>query len=365
MKVLFAIKTLATAIGGAERLAACLSTSISSSNKDWDVHILTFDNTTDSLFYPLGDRVQHHGLGISDTAPKSKIWHYPSIILNLRRIVLRENPDIVIAFMHSMFVPMSLAMIGTGTKIVLSEHTVPKYYKKRPLEFVLLYLCSFLSCGMTVPSKHVAKLYPKSMWKKMAFLPNPIISNFKKSNVTDKKTILSVGRLIKDKGYKSLIKAFAILAPRYPEWTLVIYGDGEEKENLEKLIEHYNLQGRISLAGISNDMDSVYQTGEIFVLPSKYESFGLSTVEAMSHGLPVIGFKDCTGTSDVIEDGVNGSLVKKRCYIELSKDIENLINNPKLRRIYGDKGYEKSKNFSLEASTKAWIKYLSKLVRAS
>lgn len=365
MKVLFAIKTLVNAVGGAERLAACLSTSISETNKDWDVHVLTFDDKTASLFYPLGDKVQLHCLGIFDTAPKSKIWHYPSILLNLRRAVLKEKPDIVVAFMHSMFVPMSLALIGTGTKIVLSEHTVPKYYKKRPLEFVLLYLCSFLSCGMTLPSKHVAKLYPKSMWKRMAFLPNPIISNFEKSNTKDKKVILSVGRLIKDKGYKSLIKAFAIIAPQHPEWTLVIYGDGQERKNLKKLIEHYDLSERISLAGISDDMDSVYQAGEIFVLPSKYESFGLSTVEAMSHGLPVIGFKDCTGTSDIIEDGVNGTLVKTRCYIELSKDIEYLILNPKLRKEYGDKGYELSKKFSLETSTKAWAKYLSKLVRNS
>lgn len=365
MKVLFAIKTLVNAVGGAERLAACLSTSISENNKDWDVHILTFDDRAAPLFYPLGDKVQHHCLGVYDTTPKANIWYYPSILLNLRRLVLKEKPNIVVAFMHSMFVPMSLALIGTGTKIVLSEHTVPKYYKKRPLEFVLLYLCSFLSCGITLPSKHVAKLYPKGMWKKMFFLQNPIISNFKKSDRTDKKVILSVGRLIKDKGYKSLIKAFAILAPQRPEWTLIIYGDGQERENLERLIKHYNLSERISLAGISDDMDTVYQAGEIFVLPSKYESFGLSTVEAMSHGLPVIGFKDCTGISDVIEDGVNGKLVKKRCYIELSKDIEHLIKNPELRKEYGNKGYEKSKEFSLEASTKAWEKYLSKLVRSS
>ena len=359
MKVLFAIKTLVNAVGGAERLAACLSTSISEDDKDWDVHILTFDNEENPPFYPLGDHVTRHCLGVANTAQKAKIWQYPSILLNTRRTVLREKPDVVVAFMHSMFVPMSLALIGSGIKVIASEHTVPQYYKTRPFEFMLLRLCSFLSCGITVPSAQVGKLYPKAMQRRMSFLPNPIISNFMKSDVITQKAILSVGRLNKDKDYRVLIKAFSLIAHQHPEWILVIYGDGQERENLENLIKECDLSGRVSLAGISHDMDFVYQTGAIFVLPSKYESFGLSTVEAMSHGLPAIGFEDCTGTSEIIKEGVNGTLVQDRTPTSLSKSLEHLIQHPEIRKKYGDNGHDQSKEFMLEKCTLAWRKYIS------
>jgi len=365
MKVLFAIKTLVNSVGGAERLAACLSTSLSEARQDWDVHILTFDNKLSPPFYPLGDQVKRHCLGVSNTAEKTKIWQYPKILWHLRRTVLKEQPDVVVAFMHSMFVPISLALLGGGVKIILSEHTVPQYYKKRRFEFILLWLCSFLSCGITVPTKNVGKLYPKAMQAKMRFLPNPIISNFARADITNKKSIISVGRLNKDKDYPILIRAFSIIATQYPDWSLTIYGEGEERKELERLITKHGLSAQVSLPGIAHDMDGVYQTGGVFVLPSKYESFGLSTVEAMSHGLPVIGFKDCPGTSDIIDDGKNGILVHDRSPKALSKSLEELIKDARLRKEYGDKGYEESKSFILEKCTQAWVRYISRFIRES
>ncbi|MFA5592090.1 MAG: glycosyltransferase family 4 protein [Micavibrio sp.] len=367
MKILFVIKTLTYSAGGAERMVSSLAGALSKNN---DVHLLTFDDNGAKPFYPLDPAVRRHFVSTHSAAKKTGLFEYPSLLLRLRRQIRDIRPDIVVAFMHSAFVPVQCALLGTGIKVVLSEHTVPAYYQTRKLEFFLLRFFGLFASAATVSSECIRKLYPWPLRNKMTVLPNIIDSDFIRPASTAmeaaKKRILSVGRLNADKDHAVLIEAYALLAHDFPDWELVILGEGEERLNLERRIEAHGLQGRIKLPGTTQDMDVAYKQAQIFVQPSRYESFGLVTAEAMTHGLPAIGFEDCSGTNEIIIQEYNGLLVAKRSADSLAASLKLLLQSPSLRGAYGDNAYEYAvANFSKENVVAAWMDYLAQICGVS
>ncbi len=360
MRILFAIKTLAHSVGGAERLAASLASAFAAENPD--VHMLTFDAPNDAVFYPLDGRLKRHFVPLKNTKNKTGLADIPDLLGRLRREVLEIRPDVVVAFMHSMFVPLQCALLGTGIKVVLSEHTVPRYYCTRPFEFILLQFFSLFAHSITIISPVIKSLYPYVMRRKMVVLPDPVFSDFQKRSDTAAKVVLSAGRLNEDKDHAVLIDAFALIANEFPQWDLIIYGEGPERSALEHRIRWRGLSfPRVSLPGVTKDMDSAYKNARIFVMPSKYENLGLVTVEAMSHSLPVIGFADCTGTNEVIENSVNGILVKARDAQALSQAIKELIQSQELCDAYGAAGFKKAKDMTMDQVFAQWKNYISRL----
>ena len=127
------------------------------------------------------------------------------------------------------------------------------------------------------------------------------------------KKIVYLTRYDRDKQIHILIDAFSKCANEFSDWVVNIYGTEWTRgyrDSLMKKIKSYNLGDRIFLYGRTERPISVLQDASICAFPSKYEGFPLSLTEAMSVGLPCIGFKSCTGVNEIIEDGVNGFLVE-------------------------------------------------------
>ena len=147
--------------------------------------------------------------------------------------------------------------------------------------------------------------------------------------------IISSGRLGWEKDYDLLLQAFSQCADDFPEWDLVIYGEGPERENLEKIIHHSNRQNRIFLPGRTADFQTMlnaYANAHIFVLPSRSEGCPMSLREAMAHGLPVIGFADCTGTNEIIQHDKDGLLLLADDKVQrLEVGLRSLMARPEKR----------------------------------
>jgi glycosyltransferase involved in cell wall biosynthesis len=125
-----------------------------------------------------------------------------------------------------------------------------------------------------------------------------------------RKLLLAVGRLDAGKDHATLINAFAQIAVRMPDWNLRIVGEGVLRPKLQEQIAALGLKERINLPGTVKDISKEYQNAQLFVIPSRYESFSLTTAEALAHGLPVIGFSDCPGVNQFIRTSENGVLVE-------------------------------------------------------
>jgi len=164
--------------------------------------------------------------------------------------------------------------------------------------------------------------------KNIGIIPNPV--NVINTDISfKKKQIITIGRLAKEKGHIILIRAFAKL--KVKDWTLHIIGDGPERINLEQEIALLGISERVIFYGHLRDFGNIIGESEIFVLPSFYEGFPNSLIEAMSVPLACIS-SDCTaGPSDIIEDGINGILFETGNTESLAESIEYLIRNPDLR----------------------------------
>jgi glycosyltransferase involved in cell wall biosynthesis len=201
-----------------------------------------------------------------------------------------------------------------------------------------LRLVSYVLSGMTAVSESMRQTFPPAIRLKMSVIPNPVARRGTVANMEGgkQKTILSVGRLDPQKDQRTLISAFARISDKFPDWRLRIVGEGHLREELESQIRQEKLEGRVDLPGASNDISDEYSRAQLFVLPSKYESFGLVTAEAMMHGLPAIGFADCAGTNELIRDASNGLLVSGTDRVQgLADAMAKLMSSPEDRKRFG------------------------------
>lgn len=312
MKLLFGIKAMNNPGGGAERVLATVANGLA--DRGHEVAILTFEQPGGQSFYPLNSAIQRLDLGIGSTVHPATTSETLKRLPALRRTVLQYAPNVVIGFMHSMFIPLGLAMLGTSIPIIASEHIVPEHYQSRRfVETVLLSATPLLVRRITCVSEQVRLSYPFYLRKSMVAIANPVAVSPSHSPSPQRpkfgKTLLSVGRLESQKDHATLIQAFGQIAEEFPEWQLKIVGDGGLRENLESQIQALGLRDRITLPGSTQNIAAEYQLADLFVIPSKYESFGLTVVEALSYGLPVVGFQSCQGVNQLVQSGVNGLLV--------------------------------------------------------
>lgn len=164
------------------------------------------------------------------------------------------------------------------------------------------------------------------------------------------KTIIHSGRL--DKKHKRqhlLIEAFGKIALKYPEWSVKFYGGeptpADYEEELRRTIIHNKLEKQVFLMGTTNDMEAELKRASIFAFPSAYEGFGLALTEAMSMGLPSIGFKNCPAVNELIKDGSNGILCEESIDA-LANALEELIQDKNKRIFYGKQAKEDMKEYS-------------------
>jgi glycosyltransferase involved in cell wall biosynthesis len=339
VKCLFAIKNLVNAVGGAEKVFCTICSELA--RRGHEITIMTFDPPDQNSFYLLSDNIKKIELNIGTPGTGTNPLEMVNKIFRLRQVIKEESPDITVGFMHSMFVPLSLAAFGTGIPVVGSEHITIEHYRTRPFQLVLLLLCSPLLKKITVLSESIRKKYPYPICRKMVPITNPVDLPEGRAELKENKeryTLLNVARLNEQKDQSTLIKAFHEIANEFPNWDLRIIGEGNLRSELENEIESLGLSNNVTMPGIKRNMSKEYMSADLFVVSSTYEAFGLVSAEAMSYGLPIVGFADCPGTNDLIKNGVNGFLVEKGSprHLNLSYKLRDLMRKYSLIREYGD-----------------------------
>lgn len=350
--------------GGAERVLADVVSGLA--NRGHDVSVLSYDKPGSDSYYRLDERVKRIELGLGSTQKKARVFETLSRMYYLRRTVRDAAPEVVIGFMHSMYIPLGIAMIGLSIPLVASEHTVPEYYESRPLESGLLRLTPFLASRVTVVSVQAMQSYASFLRRVMVVVPNPVSIEVKHSadvrDRPDKRNILlTVGRLEGKKGHKTLISAYAKLADRFDNWDLRIVGEGSLRPELEAEIKRYSLNDRVVLAGATKDIGKEYESAQLFVVPSTYESFGLAAAEALVHALPVVGFSDCPGVNELIKDNENGLLATPLAdrASALADTLERLMTNEALRVKMAQASRDSAPSYGLDAVLDRWESVLN------
>ncbi len=368
MRLLFAIKTMHFAAGGAERVLATLCNCIAA--RGHEVAIVSFDPDGVSPIYDLADSIDWMRLDIGDAGAPSGYFDTCWRIRGLRKVLVKQNPDVAVGFMHSSSIPLAIASLGKGIPLVFSEHIVPQFYRDRRFEYFLFRLCASWAARITVIHEDYIRLYPRAMASKMHAISNPLtILSPEKAAVLGEpgspKVLLSVGRLVAQKDHETLLRAFAAIAPDHPEWTLRIVGNGPLLAALKNLARSLGIGERVVMAGTVADIASEYLGAQLYCVTSRYEGLPLAPAEALSLGLPVVGFADCPGTDELIEDGINGILVPAGDRVgNLSRALDALMGDGELRTRLAAEGPKVTDRYSPDLFVSRWEALLSALTPA-
>jgi glycosyltransferase involved in cell wall biosynthesis len=267
----------------------------------------------------------------------NKMLFYPRLLLFIRRSVKTNSPDRVVVF-GDWFSPLSLlALLATNYQVYISDRTIPDY----PFKFPIPHLKKWLypkSAGFIAQTNR-AKIFKENLFGnrlRIKVIPNALASldtNNNKDAVKEKK-ILYVGRFEWEKDPEILIRAFKEVVSKNPEWTLEMAGDGPLFEKMKKLTNFLQIESNVFFHGKVNNVEKLYISAEIFVLPSVIEGFPNALIEAMSFGLPCVCFSDIP-YEDILEPNSNGIVLFDRNVLNLAKSINDLIEQPYERERLG------------------------------
>jgi glycosyltransferase involved in cell wall biosynthesis len=154
-----------------------------------------------------------------------------------------------------------------------------------------------------------------------------------------------------------LIKAFAIVREQHPDWSLVIHGEGIEREKLESLCQTLHIERNVSLPGMSSNLPAEFNKASIFSMSSRFEGFPMVLIEAMASGLPCISF-NCSGPDEIINDGVNGLLVNEGDIKQFAEKIIFLIENPEKRMELSKQAILKADKYTAPQVRTRWLEVL-------
>ncbi len=175
------------------------------------------------------------------------------------------------------------------------------------------------------------------------------------------KTVIALGRFNQEKQFDKLIDAFERISHLHPTWRLHLYGSGPDKEKLMRQARGSACPDHIKIFGWSDNPLQIMGEAGIVAQTSRYEGFGLTLIEAMAVGSPVVTFNCPYGPSEFIANRENGILVKDQAVEAFSEALDELICDADLRHRLGNAATDVTKVFSKEAHVSAWLREIEDL----
>lgn len=294
-----------------------------------------------------------------DRNKNNKFVYATKLVPFIRKNVKISNPEVVISFGDWYNSYVILATLFLNKKVYITNRMGPE---KGYGHFINIFnkISYRFASGMIVQTERAAKIMQsKFNLKKIAVIEN-ILNPFNLEKLTPGKNIIAVGRLSKEKGHKTLIEAFSKIKKKN-DWTLSLVGDGPELENLKNLTHSLGLEKNILFLGHLKDFTKEISNASIYVLPSLFEGFPNSLIEAMSVPLACIASDCVAGPREIIHHKINGYLFEPGNSNELCYFLEELIENEELRNKIKKEAFKVRERFTLENSYKKFESFVFNL----
>lgn len=195
----------------------------------------------------------------------------------------------------------------------------------------------------------------------MTYVYNPLSFRSEQKSTCANHKIIAVGSFTSVKGMDQLIKAFALISSKYLDWSVDIYGSGQEQRYLEELITKYNLRNRVSLFAPVANINEKLIGASIYAFPSRSDGFGLVITEAMECGLPTVAMDCECGPREIITKET-GIIVPDKDINAFAEALEKLIIDEELRKSMGYNAAKEVKRFYSENIMPQWINLFDKLL---
>ena len=375
--------------GGAERVAVNLANAWSIG--DYRPTLLTISQKTIPPAYKIDDGVELRDLGwprptreyelnAMTVAPIVRGIHANDskvlmtdlpMLAALQVAILRTEPDVVVSFITQTNVRVLAALHESRVPVIVCEVTDARrlYMRDWPRPRDMFYRHAahlvatdpliaewFTARGARATSIHNPLIAPTAPLVPTAPIP---------SDSTSRKRVITLSRLSTEKRVEWLVRAFAALVDRYPDWDLEVYGHGAQRNFLEHLAEDLAPRGRIRICGFSHDAFGVLAGADIYVSASWIEGFGNSIWEALACGVPVIAIDAGPSISRLVRHEVDGLVVTDHSVAGLTNALERLMSNEVERKKCASHAPEVVERFSMQAALQQWDELLSPFQKIS
>ncbi|MEU9290454.1 glycosyltransferase family 4 protein [Streptomyces sp. NPDC048275] len=207
---------------------------------------------------------------------------------------------------------------------------------------------------MLALTREDADLWIRQGMNNASFMPNPLPFTPEVPSPRTGNVVVSVGRLHHQKGIDMLLDSWAEVAPRHPDWTLRLYGSGEEEEILRKQCTALGLDDSVEWRGPTGDVPGALRAASVFVLSSRGEGFPLALMEAMAGALPCAAFDCAPGVHEIVRDGEDGLLAAPGNTPELARRLDTLMSDKELRDRMGEAARVNIQRYTTDEIVRRW-----------
>ena len=351
--------------GGVERMAISIMNEMIA--RGHDVTLITWDYKNAKTFYPMDPQVKWIKLDLGSPQEKSGWLVRYRRALIFRKTIKKFTPQVILAFQHGIFLATYFYLFGMNIPIIASERNAPSRFNfiasGKNKEFVFQSLR--LATGITVQFSRYIEGYPEFLRGKIHVIHNSVLpQEINRPSKRERKILLSVGRLSFQKNFLVLIRAFSALASKYPNWDLVIVGEGEQKDLISQEIIKHNMSKRVIIRQPVSNIESEFRKADIFCLASFWEGFPNALAEALSFGIPSVGFANCSGVCDLIINESNGLLAEGLGNADsLKGSLRKLMQDKDLRIKMSKNAHSSVRKYNPKEVFDNWEQYLLKVSR--
>lgn len=374
--------------GGVERIVS-YKASYLAEQLGYDITIIVTEGKGRECFFPLSDKVRviNFELGFEDLWKATflrKVFLYLSkqrkYKKKLSAELMRIQPDITISMLRREI--NFLTSLKDGSKKIGELHVNRANYRNFEANdsnilkrlFAKFWMGSLVRKLKGLDQLVVLTDKSKASWPELSnvtVIPDPIsmpiirVKERSCKGVRSTKRVVTIGRYVYQKGYDLLLKAWAEVEKHYTDWTLDIYGMGDQTEYRQLMADLCIDVDRCHLNGPVDDVGEVYQNSSIFVLSSRFEGFGLVLVEAMACGLSVVSFDCPAGPDEIITDGYDGLLAPSGDVKFLAQKLMLLMADEKLRTRLSQNARQSAQRYEMYSIAGKWVDLFNKLMTKS
>ena len=348
-------------MGGAERVAYTLANQFA---KNMQTTILT-DTIGSNEF---GGTTEFKRVNLNYKVASNKLLRALNRFLyffQIRKACKSINPDLIISFSIECGLRIQTALIGTTYNKIIAVRSNPAVDYKSEKDIKKISNRILKNQGFVFQTAMQRDYFEDEIREKSCIILNPINDDFmsESNHQPTKKEVITVGRLTNSKDHFTLLKAYDILAGKYPDYSFIIYGDGELMQPLKELRETLIHKNQITLYGATSETRKMMQQAAVFVLSSSNEGMPNSLMEAMAMELPVVSTDcPCGGPAELIQNGKNGFLVPVGDFEKIAKSVEDYLSSPALMQMMGKEAGTIRERCNKETITKQWEDYINSVL---
>ena len=352
---------------------------------EFDVYLITYNQYGAPFSFPISDKVHYVDLAtrfLNGCSYRGWFQYIDRFLSKIKynqavcRCLSSINPDVISCVdIHLADLEAVLDLHINAVKVVechcglsayyddLNKYTSDKQRKERKIKDKLI--DSVRKFDKIVVMTEAEK-NDWGLGDKVVCIPNMLISypECLPEQTNTYHRVISVGRYAYQKGYDLLIEAWKLIHNKYPDWTLHIYGsrDGDmgDYNKLEEMKNRFQLCN-VFLHQATNDVYSKYTESDFYVMSSRFESFGLVLIEAMSCGLPVVAFDCLFGPQSIVTERETGVLVPPSDVKRLADSICFMISHKDERIRMGRNAHEVVTKYKPERIISIWRKFYQSL----